>query len=90
MRMANISAHDLIQRLRALEAIPPATAAPVNTSHSRSPKHPDPEPYTGKKETLDTFLTDIRIKLNLNQDWFATEEARIAYIISRTSEKARR
>ena len=66
--MANTSAHNLTQRLRAFKAIPPATAAFINTSYSRSPKYSNPEFYINKKETLDIFLTNIRIKLNLNQD----------------------
>ena len=66
--MANISAHDFIQRLKTLKAISPATAVFINTSHSRSPKYFNPKLYTGKKETLDTFFINIYIKLNLNQN----------------------
>ena len=55
MRIANISAHDLTQRLKAFKAIPPATAVFINTSHSRSPKYPDPKLYTGKKNARYVF-----------------------------------
>lgn len=51
------------------------------TAHT--PKHPDPDKFTGEREDLDRFLSNISMKLLINADWFSTEQAKVAYIASR-------
>ena len=56
----------------------------------RSPAHPDPEVFTGDNRTLlENFLSDLRIKLNMNEDWWATEQKRMGYVLSCLGGKAK-
>jgi hypothetical protein len=56
----------------------------------KSPAHPDPDVFTGDNRTLlENFLSDLRIKLNMNEDWWATEQKRMGYVLSRLGGKAK-
>jgi hypothetical protein len=56
----------------------------------RSPAHPDPDVFTGdNRALLENFLSDLRIKLNMNEDWWATEQKRMGYVLSRLGGKAK-
>ena len=56
----------------------------------RSPAHPDPEVFTGDNRTLlENFLSDHRIKLNMNEDWWTTEQKRMGYVLSCLGGKAK-
>ena len=58
-----------------------------NRSH-RSTKHPDPSPFGGDKAELRGGMTQLRIKLNINKDYYPTEQSKLAYTLSRLKEKA--
>ena len=61
------------------------------TAHSsRSIKHPDPALYSGGRDELEPFITQLRIKLTLNQDHFKTENKKIFYALSRLDGPAMR
>ena len=56
----------------------------------KSPAHPDPDVFTGdNRALLENFLSDLRIKLNMNEDWWATEQKRMGYVLSRLGGKAK-
>jgi chaperonin cofactor prefoldin len=56
----------------------------------KSPTHPDPDVFTGDNRTLlENFLSDLRIKLNMNEDWWATEQKRMGYVLSRLGGKVK-
>jgi len=56
----------------------------------KSPPHPDPDVFTGdNRALLDNFLSDLRIKLNMNEDWWTTEQKRMGYVLSRLGGKAK-
>lgn len=50
---------------------------------SKSEKLPDPPHYTGKKEQLKPFLLELSIKLQMNNDRFANEQAKVLYSYTR-------
>jgi hypothetical protein len=52
-------------------------------------KIPDPVVFDGAKEKLNNFITDIRIKLNMNTDRYTSKKQRFNYIVSRTSGEAK-
>ena len=56
---------------------------------AKSEKIPDPAVFDGAKEKLNNFITDIRIKLNINADRYTSKKQRFGYIVSRTSNKAK-
>ena len=58
-----------------------------NKSH-RSTKHPDPSPFGGDKAELRGWMTQLRIKMNINKDHYPTEQSKLAYALSRLKEKA--
>lgn len=49
----------------------------------RSAKHPDPDKYGGKKEDLDIFIAQLRVKLTINSDHWTSETQKICYAASR-------
>ena len=62
-----------------------------NSSGSlKSALHPDPEIFTGdNRALLENFLTDLNIKLNMNDDWWATEQKKMGYVLFRLNGKAK-
>ena len=77
--------HSLIKQLRLMQQ------GPVTTSHPTSrplPNHPDPEKFNGDKTKLEAFITQLRIKLQQNDDYYTrpgqdTEQNWLSYAISR-------
>ena len=56
----------------------------LSTSQPRlSPKHPDPDKFSGNKDDLLQFTTQLNLKLNINADHFTVPKSNIAYAISR-------
>ena len=54
----------------------------------RSEKHPDPEYFTGDRKKYEGFLIQVKLKLQVNKDWYQTPLDRVAYVISRFSGNA--
>jgi hypothetical protein len=52
-------------------------------------KIPDPAVFDGAKKKLNDFITDMRIKLNMNADRYISKKQRFGYIVSRTSGEAK-
>lgn len=50
---------------------------------SRSPKHPDPNKFAGNKDDLPHFVTQLKLKLNINADHYTAPKSDISYAISR-------
>jgi FtsZ-binding cell division protein ZapB len=48
-----------------------------------SPKHPDPEMFSGKRSDLVRFTTQMKVKLHQNKDHFTAPKSDIFYSISR-------
>ena len=61
--------------------------ASQSKSH-RSTKHPDPSSFGGDKAELRGWMTQLRIKLNINKDHYPTEQSKLAYALSRLKERA--
>ena len=58
------------------------------TTSRPSPNHPDPDKFNGDKAKLESFVTQLRIKLQQNADHFIrpdqnTEQNQLSYAISR-------
>ena len=61
-----------------------AKQASISSLQTRlSPKHPDPDKFNGNKDDLLQFTTQLKLKLNINADYFAAPKSDIAYAISR-------
>ena len=61
-----------------------------NASPQKSPAHPDPEVFDGATpKKLQQWLTDITVKLRANGDWYPSEQAKMSYVFSRLSGKAK-
>lgn len=52
------------------------------------PAHPDPAKFNGDRDGLRSFLAELHVKLLVNKDWYADEQARLAYAVSRLEDKA--
>ena len=80
---------NLTEQIANLEQNP--THGSGSCSHTqRSPAHPDPDVFTGdNRALLENFLSDLRIKLNMNEDWWATEQKRMGYVLSCLGGKAK-
>ncbi len=63
---------------------PPPLAVPT----SREPKIPAPQRYDGKPGTCKGFLTQVSLIFELQPSTFASEKAKIAYIISLLCDRA--
>lgn len=63
---------------------PPPIAAPI----SQEPKIPAPQRYDGKPGTCKGFLTQVSLIFELQPSSFASEKAKIAYIISLLCDRA--
>jgi hypothetical protein len=50
-----------------------------NMSNTKKQKMPDPEPYYGKREKLSTWLMQLNIKLEGDNDYFKDDNAKILY-----------
>ena len=61
---------------------------PVATSNFRSEKFPDPEKFNGKRANLPGFITQLRMKLEVNHDRFRNEVAKAIYSVSCLEGKA--
>jgi Zinc knuckle len=80
-----------IQRLEALATRTVTPASTVSYEPRRSMKLPDPEPLTdGKEPSFEGWRLSIRSKLDVNADHFLSEEARKAYVYSRTAGDAQK
>lgn len=63
-----------------------AMVAMLNSRQSSSrlsPKHPDPDMFSGKRDDLTRFVTQMKVKLHQNKDHFTMPNADIFYSISR-------
>ncbi|KAH0608327.1 uncharacterized protein H6S33_001461 [Morchella sextelata] len=70
-------------------AVPVAAApppAPVPTF--RSEKFPDPEKFDGTRTKLPRFITQLRMKLEVNHDRFRNEAAKVIYAVSHLEGRA--
>lgn len=58
--------------------------------HSRrTPEHPDPEAFTGDDPSLlQNFLQQLDLKLEMNKDWWTSEQQRMGYVVSCLKGKA--
>ena len=65
-----------------------ATVSAQSNKSQRSTKHPDPPLYGGDKSELRGWMTQLRIKLNINSDHYPTEQSKLAYALGRLKEKA--
>ncbi|KAI0995438.1 hypothetical protein K3495_g12740 [Podosphaera aphanis] len=54
----------------------------------RSEKFPDPEKFDGSRTKLPGFMTQLRMKLEVNHDRFRNEAAKVIYSISRLEGRA--
>ena len=54
----------------------------------RSEKFPDPQKFNGARAELPGFLTQLRMKLEVNDDRFRNESAKVIYSISRLEGRA--
>lgn len=78
-----------IARAGHTSAIPSSTSNEQNTASSfRSEKFPDPEKFNGTRAKLPGFLTQLRMKLEVNHDRFRNESAKVIYSISRLEGRA--
>ncbi|KAI0991232.1 hypothetical protein K3495_g16955, partial [Podosphaera aphanis] len=64
------------------------TTNPAVMPNFRSEKFPDPEKFNGSRAKLPGFLTQLRMKLEVNDDRFRNESAKIIYSISRLEGRA--
>ncbi|KAH0605312.1 uncharacterized protein H6S33_004534 [Morchella sextelata] len=70
-------------------AIPVATAPPPATVPAfRSEKFPDPEKFDATRTKLPRFITQLRMKLEVNHDRFRDEAAKVIYTVSRLEGRA--
>lgn len=53
------------------------------TSLRLSPKHPDPDMFSGKRSDLTRFTTQMKVKLHQNKDHFTAPNSDLFYSISR-------
>ena len=53
------------------------------TAPRLSLKHPDPEMFSRKRSDLVRFITQMKVKLYQNKDYFAAPKSDIFYLISR-------
>ncbi|KAI0993359.1 hypothetical protein K3495_g14825 [Podosphaera aphanis] len=72
---------------------PPATISnsadhPTDAVDFRSEKFPDPEKFNGTRSKLPGFITQLRMKLEVNHDRFRNEAAKVIYSVSRLEGKA--
>ena len=65
-----------------------AAAARDSASTFRSEKFPDPEKFDGTRSILPGFITQLRMKLEVNNDRFRDESAKVIYSISRLEGQA--
>ncbi|KAI0992920.1 hypothetical protein K3495_g15264 [Podosphaera aphanis] len=65
-----------------------ATTQQVPALNFRSEKFPDPEKFNGSRAKLPGFLTQLRMKLEVNHDRFRNEAAKVIYSISRLEGRA--
>lgn len=64
-------------------------ASPLDTSSTfRSEKFPDPEKFDGTRAKLPGFVTQLRMKLEVNHDRFRNDGAKVIYSISRLEGRA--
>jgi hypothetical protein len=64
---------------------PPSTTPPSSKAAGLSERIPDPSEYGGDREDLRRFVSQIRAKMNVNQDRFPAPQSRMTYVISRLS-----
>lgn len=64
------------------------TAANYGNSYAKIIEIPDPEVFSGDPKKLAPFLQAMSVKLLSNASFFPTEQLRMAYFISRLSDKA--
>jgi hypothetical protein len=72
----------LIAEIKDMSAKQQQSAALTSLPHL-SPKHPDPDKFSGNKDDLVQFTTQLKLKLNINADHFTATKSNIAYAISR-------
>ncbi|KAI0992076.1 hypothetical protein K3495_g16110, partial [Podosphaera aphanis] len=65
-----------------------AVEAPSHSPAFRSEKFPDPEKFNGTRAKLPGFITQLRMKLEVNDDRFRNESAKVIYSISRLEGRA--
>jgi hypothetical protein len=63
-------------------SVPIATAPPPTVPAFRSEKFPDPEKFDGTRTKLPGFTNQFRMKLDVNDDRFRNEAAKVIYTIS--------
>ena len=81
---------NLQERLIASLSLSNSTTTATSAYSSQSIKHPDPALYSGGRDELEPFITQLRTKLTLNQDHFEIENKKIFYASSRLEGPAMR
>jgi hypothetical protein len=57
--------------------------SPTGGYRTKSEKHPDPPLFNGNVAKWREFKTQLKVKLQVNQDRYATPQSRLAYTVSR-------
>ncbi|XP_037833528.1 uncharacterized protein LOC112450623 isoform X3 [Kryptolebias marmoratus] len=89
--------HDMTQLIRDMSSVQaaapthvsPPVQFPSRTSPIHEPKLPPPENFTGEAKQCRPFLTQCEIHFQLQPSSFPTERAKIAYVISLLSGRAK-
>jgi hypothetical protein len=68
-----------------VKAEPPFSRAGIK--EEKSPKYPDPTPWSGDAKDLQGFLMQLQIKLSTNADWYPTEREKLNYALGRLKGK---
>lgn len=72
------------------KTLAPSNIQPDSTTNSvfRSERFPDPDKFNGTRTKLTGFLTQLRMKLEMNDDRFRNEAAKVIYGVSRLEGRA--
>ncbi|KAG6122235.1 hypothetical protein E4U13_002849 [Claviceps humidiphila] len=89
LQLENQALEDEIRSLRSQRT--PTAATEFGQNERRSAKIPDPAQLDDAADpTYESWKGAISDKLSINEDWFTSERAKVAYVCSRTKGKALR
>ncbi len=75
-------------RMPAAPLPPPVSPAPLNSATQREPRLPAPEAYNGEPNLCRAFLVNCSMFFSLQLQTFATEESKVALVLTLLSGKA--
>ncbi|KAL9577973.1 MAG: hypothetical protein Q9212_006022 [Teloschistes hypoglaucus] len=78
-RMIDRLEQELSQANHRIEALGRAVAAQNRTVASK--KHPHPDRYDGNPDKLREFMTQLWLKLRVNEDWYPTPRSQVLYAL---------